>query len=262
MTKLGAALLPLLLASTATTALAQSAPAAEPAPPPAPAAPAAPAAAGQPVVVVSPGPVVVTQPAAPAGAPAATAPAAPSTAPAGPPQNADWNDLNHINGQLVKVGETNDYKKSYKRTSISTNPIGWIIGSYGVSVSYGVTNNIAIRGDVGYLSNYLDENTTGFSVGVGAPIYLRRTYQGPFIEPGFAIMTVNRDNDFDYAGCDDCSSSSSVTVAGPQMLAGWHWTWDSGFNLSAAFGLGRNWSSDDSYSKIFPNGYFRVGYAF
>ncbi len=252
--KLGAALLPLLFVSTATTALAQTAPAAGP--PPAADAPVAtaPVVAAQPVVVVSPGPVVVTQPAA---APAVVAtPAAPA-----PAQNQDWNNVNHINGQVVKVGESDDYLKSYKRTNISTNPIGWIIGSYGVSVSYGINDHVAIRGDVGFLSNYLDENTTGFSVGVGAPLYLKRTYRGPFLEPGFALMTVKRSTDGYYSGCTDCRDSSA-TVAGPQMLFGWHWTWDSGFNLAVAAGVGRNWSTDSEYSQIFPNGYFRVGYAF
>ena len=261
MTKLGAALSPLLLLATATAALAQPAP--EPAPAPAP-APAAPATAGQPVVVVSPGPVVVTQPAAAPAAPSAV-PAAPAATVARPPQTHDWNDLNHINGQLVKVGETNDYVKTYRRTSISTNPVGWILGSYGVSVSYGLNNNIAIRGDVGYLDDYLEEGTTGFSAEVGLPIYLRRTYQGPFIEPGFAIKVLKDEDVVYYSGGSPSGSStetSTETVAGPQVLAGWQWTWDSGFNLAVAAGVGRNWSSDDEFEKIFPNGYFRVGYAF
>lgn len=66
--------------------------------------------------------VALAQP-APAG-PAATAP--------GAPQTTSWQEVNHINGQLVPVGQENDYLKKYKRWNVSTNPIGWILGSYGV----------------------------------------------------------------------------------------------------------------------------------
>ncbi|HVV84351.1 MAG TPA: DUF3575 domain-containing protein [Kofleriaceae bacterium] len=204
-------------------------------------------------------PVVVAV-AAPAPAPAA-APA--PVAANGAPQNADWSDLSHINGQLVKVGETNDYHLSYKRTNISTNPIGWIYGSYGVSVSYGVNNHVALRADVNYLSSYLDEDVTGMEVGVGVPLYFRRTYQGPFLEPGF----ISRRFESKDCGCLESesaggSSSETSTTYGPQMLVGWHWTWDSGLNIAVAGGVGRNWGSQDEYNKIFPNGYLRFGYAF
>jgi hypothetical protein len=186
--------------------------------------------------------------------------AAPAATAAGAPQNADWNDLSHLNGQLVKVGETNDYHKSYKRTNISTNPIGWMLGSYGVSVSYGLNDHIALRGDVNYISNYLDDDSTGMEVGVGAPIYFRRTYQGVFLEPGFISRRFESRDWCDF----DCTSTTSTTVttAGPQMLVGWHWTWDSGLNVAIAGGVGRNWASEDSYDKVFPNGYLRFGYAF
>jgi hypothetical protein len=51
------------------------------------------------------------------------------------------------------------------------------------------------------------------------------------------------------------------------MLFGWHWTWDSGFNVAAAIGAGRNLNTDASEfdsddEELFFNGYFRVGYAF
>ena len=215
---------------------------------------------GQPVVVISPqAPVIVTTGGIAAPSTVAT-PTAASVAATGAPQHEDWNDVSHINGQLVKVGETNDYKKAFKRTNISTNPIGFIYGSYGVSASYGLNDHVAIRGDVNYLSGYLDEGTTGVEIGVGAPIYFRRTYQGAFLEPGF----ISRRMDVpDY--CDfDCTTMTTRTIAtfGPQMLVGWHWTWDSGLNVAIAGGVGRNWASQDSYDKIFPNGYLRFGYAF
>ena len=192
----------------------------------------------------------------------AAAPAAAPVAANGAPQNADWQDLSHINGQLVKVGESNDFHKTFKRTNISTNPIGWVLGSYGVSASYGLNNHVAIRGDINYLSNFLDEGTTGVEVGVGVPIYFRRTYQGAFLEPGFISRR------FEYQeSCWDCATSEEIThtatTVGPQVLVGWHWTWDSGLNIAVAGGLGRNWSADEEYGdEVFGNGYLRFGYAF
>lgn len=187
--------------------------------------------------------------------------ASPSPAPA--PQNADWKDVSHINGQLVKVGESNDYHYTFKKTIVSTNPIGWIYGAYGVSVSHALNNHVAVRGDVNYLSGFLDEETSGMEVGVGAPIYFRRTYQGVFLEPGFISRRLTHT-------CQGCSGAGgdvmdSETTFGPQMLMGWHWTWDSGLNVAVAAGVGRNWSSaDDEWDseKIFANGYLRFGYAF
>lgn len=200
-----------------------------------------------PVVVVSPQPPVIVTTGTGAGPATTAAPTAPAT---GAPQNEDWQDLSHINGQLVKVGEKNEYRKSYKRTIISTNPLGWVLGSYGVSVSYGLNQNIAIRGDVNYISNYVDEDTTGAELGVGLPIYFRRTYQGLFLEPGFISRRFTT------------ASEDTVNTAGPQVLVGWHWTWDSGLNFALAAGMGRNWSGDDEYDKVFGNGYMRFGYAF
>lgn len=181
----------------------------------------------------------------------ASATPAPTPAPAAPaPQTDGWNDLSHINGQLVKVGEKNDYRKAYRRTIISTNPVGWILGSYGVSLSHGLHDHVALRGDINYLSNYLDEHTTGLEVGIGAPIYFRRTYQGVFLEPGIISRRY------------ESRGETMETAAGPQMLVGWHWTWDSGLNVAFAGGIGRNWSTEDEYEKIFANGYLRFGYAF
>jgi hypothetical protein len=161
-----------------------------------------------------------------------------------------------MNGQLVPVGEHNEYLEDYRRTNVSTNPVGLLIGFYGVSVSHGLTQNVAIRGDLNYM-NPIDTDDEIFEAGVGAPLYLRRTYQGPFVEPGFILRTSK--------GCEECETS---TTFGPQVLVGWHRSWDSGFNIAAAVGAGRDLESDepefegDDDSSVFFNGYFRVGYAF
>jgi hypothetical protein len=189
---------------------------------------------------------------------ATTAAAQPSTATSNPPpQTESWDDVSHVNGQLVPVGEKNEYLYRYRRTNISSNPIGWITGFYGVSASYGINQHVAVRGDVNYIHPVGSEMQMT-EIGVGAPLYLRRTYQGPFVEPGFIARHGK--------SCDECESDSTV---GPQVLVGWHRTWDSGFNISAAVGAGRDLAQEEpdeyGYSdddELFFNGYFRIGYAF
>jgi hypothetical protein len=187
-------------------------------------------------------------PAVPPPTPIPTAQPVPASEP--PPPGSDGTDVSHINGQLVKVGEHNEYYYTFRRTNLSANPLGWIFGIYGASVSYGFSRNVAIRGDVNYFAPS-DTDVRGSEIGVGLPIYLRRTYQGPFLEPGFIVRTF---------GDGDGDTESQL---GPQVLLGWHWSWDSGLNLAMAFGAGRDWSTEEEYeSKIFPNGYLRFGYAF
>ena len=184
--------------------------------------------------------------------PSAAAPGAPTP----PPQTHSWEDVSHINGQLVPVGESNSYVKKFRKTNISSNPVGWIFGFYGVSASHAINDHIAIRGDVN-VYNIIDSNDSGTEFGVGVPLYLKRTYQGAFLEPGFVVRTWDHGHD---------SYESSSTTAGPQMLFGWHWTWDSGFNVAAAVGAGRNLNPEETEygddEEVFFNGYFRVGYAF
>jgi hypothetical protein len=107
---------------------------------------------------------------------------------------------------------------------------------------------VAIRGDINYMAP--DDFTTGAELGIGRPLYFRRTYQGPFVEPGVIMRSFSSD-------------ASTANTAGPQMLVGWHWTYESGWNLAIALGVGRNFSSSSngSDSEPFPNGYFRIGYA-
>ena len=192
--------------------------------------------------------------------PPAMAPVMPAEPPvAASPQNQPWTNVSHINGTVVPVGEQNRYLYDFKKTTISTNPIGWIFGFWGVSVSHALSNNIAIRVDANMMS-FADE--TGYEVGVSLPIYFRRTFSGPFIEPGIIARGFSNDS-MDYADCLDCSSSSSRFV-GPEMLFGWQWMFDSGWNVAMAFGAARSMerNSVDSGDQIEPAGYFRIGYGF
>lgn len=188
---------------------------------------------------------------------AATAQAQPSPAQAQAPVRAAEvdaqnraDDISTVNGQLVEVGGHNRYRFSHPKWNVSTNPIGLMLGFYGASLSYAITDHIALRGDLNYYAP-VESDTTGTEVGVGAPIYFRKMYSGMFIEPGAIVRT----------------ESSGDSTVGPQILLGYHWIWDSGFNAAAAFGFGRNWNTDasDEFAEdeeLFVNGYLRVGYAF
>lgn len=172
------------------------------------------------------------------------------------PQTDNWNDVSHINGAVVPVGQRGDYLYKNKTVNIATNPIGWMMGVYGISVSQALGNNIALRGDANLFD--LDSNTKGYEVGVSLPIYFRRVYSGPFIEPGLIVRDLNDDDGYDDYDTDRPS-------AGPSVVFGWHWTFDSGLNVAAAFGMMRNMNGEemeyDSGPEIEPSGYFRIGYA-
>jgi hypothetical protein len=221
------------------------------------------------VVVVTPNPPVVVTNGAPQPqpmSPGMTQPALPPPA-ADAPQNEDWNNVSHINGTVVPVGQRGDYLYKFRQTNIASNPIGWIVGFYGISVSHALSDNVALRADANLMSV---DHTTGYEVGVSLPIYFRRTFSGPFIEPGVIARSTTDNECFSL---DSGSSSSSCpgsthTLVGPEMMFGWQWMFDSGLNVAAAFGVARNLSSQnmDSESsdseKLEPAGYFRVGYAF
>jgi hypothetical protein len=171
-------------------------------------------------------------------------------------------NVSTIHGQLVPVGDKNQYTVDFKRWNVSTNPLGLVFGDYGLSISYGVSQNVALRADVNYynsIGNGKDElHQEGYELGLGAPIYLRRTYQGFFVEPGVIV----RKTTTTFEG-----EKADITELGPQVLLGWHWTWDSGFNVAFALGAGRNFSSDkdaegNEHNEVFGNAYLRVGYAF
>jgi hypothetical protein len=190
----------------------------------------------------------------------------PPTAPA-PPQNATWSQVSNINGQLVPVGEKNSYLYEFKRTIISADPVGWIMGVYGVSGSYALDDHFAIRGELDYISPPDNNGTTVFEGDVGLPIYFRRTYQGAFLEPGLVMRQIHDPNTYNYdaATGTETTGTTNTTQFGPQVLVGWHWTWESGFNVAIAAGVGRNLehkAGDYSSDEYIPNGYMRFGYAF
>jgi hypothetical protein len=216
-----------------------------------------------PVIVQQGEPQSVAQPIMPPGA-AEMPPAPPSAQPVvvanSAPQNEDWNNVSHINGTPVKVGERNEYLYKFKKNNIAANPFGLFFGLYDLSASHAVSQNLAVSAAVTGTDEFFQFSAT-------LPLYFRRTFSGPYLEPGLLIRS---EKDYYYDDCYDCSySSSSSTMStswtGPQLMIGWQWMFDSGLNMQAAFGLAKKLDgNNDPYSSDEPeaNGYFRVGYAF
>jgi hypothetical protein len=217
--------------------------------------------AGTVVVVTPSAPVVVTsQPAAP-GAVAAT-PTAPAPA---APQNEDWNNVSHINGSVVPVGERNRYLYSFKKTEITVNPFSAFFGYYDAGAAHAVSQNVAIAGSITGWS-YSHSEHTGYQLTASVPIYFRRTFSGPFLEPGLIIREASTDYGSSCYSTDPYCMSNPDTHRwiGPEMLFGWQSTFDSGLTVQWAFGVAKhmatNWDSSSDGTDV--NGYFRVGYAF
>jgi hypothetical protein len=183
-----------------------------------------------------------------------------------PPQNEAWDNVSHINGVPVPVGERNRYLYDFKKTNLQVNPIGPFFGYYEAAVSHALSSNIALSVEVA-LMNEDNSNETALQVAASLPIYFKRTFDGPFLEPGLVVRNESVNND-DY--CDDCAQPGSSTFVQVEMMVGWTWMFDSGLNMSAAIGVAKrvgNTNNPDDYddegdNNVSPAGYFRVGYAF
>lgn len=218
------------------------------------------------LVVVTPNaPVIVQQggaPAQPAFAPpgAAEMPPPPPPPANGAPQNEAWSNVSHINGTPVKVGERGDYLYKFRKTNISANPFGFFFGYYDIAASHALSQNLAASVSIsGWDMD--DGYSQGYQISATLPLYFRRTYSGPYLEGGLLMRADTDDDYYAYSGdCYDCMSyDSNDSWIGPQLLFGWHWTFDSGLNLAMAFGVAKHMNQDGDTDA---NGYFRVGYAF
>ena len=191
---------------------------------------------------------------------------APVAAPATAPQNEDWNNVSHINGTLVPVGDRGRYLYSFKKTEITVNPFAAFFGYYDGGAAHALTQNIAVAGSItGW--NMDHGNSSGYQLTASVPVYFRQAFSGAFLEPGMILRESSSNDDGGCYYSTDSSCSSMTTThrwVGPEMLLGWQSTFDSGMTVQAAFGVAKritaNW--DDASDGVDVNGYFRVGYAF
>jgi hypothetical protein len=229
------------------------------------------------LVVVTPNaPVIVTNGQATPAAPMAVAApiAAPGTAEMPPapaaPQNEAWSNVSHINGSIVPVGERNAYLYAFRKNNLQSNPIAWMFGYYQIAGQHALSQNIAAGLDIsGWSTEHGSES--GYSIAPTLQVYFKRTFSGPFLEGGLVIHHDSSDNAYyDCYSCSGSATSMSHDWMGPEVMFGWAWMFDSGLNISAAFGAAKRMTDsqqqNDPYASSSdepdPVGYFRVGYAF
>lgn len=157
-------------------------------------------------------------------------------------------NVSKVAGQIVPDGDRNQYYLDYKRWNISTNPFGLIYGSYSLSGSYAIHKNFALKGDLNFY-DYVGSSEKGTEVSLSVPIYFKKVYSGFFLDPGFVYKTTTKDR-------------KTKSSAGPQVLVGYSWMWDSGLNVAIAAGVSRNVFAKEEYESIQGNSYLRIGYAF
>ncbi|HEY1814632.1 MAG TPA: hypothetical protein VGG74_19910 [Kofleriaceae bacterium] len=174
-----------------------------------------------------------------------------------PPQNEPWSNVSHINGVPVPVGERNRYLYSYKKTNLQVNPFGPLVGYYSIAASHAISSNVAVSVELS-LVHPPDGSTTSTQGAVSVPIYFKRVFSGPFLEPGLLVRNDGDDGDDEYG---DGANSTYTAI---EMMFGWAWMFDSGLNVAAAIGVSRQIGNNDDCcdDDIEPAGYFRVGYAF
>jgi hypothetical protein len=164
---------------------------------------------------------------------------------------------------VVAVLASSSVARADERVFVASNPFGVALGFYDAGVSVAVSGHAALHLDVTRydLTRGLHrERAQGYEVDVGVALYLGRTFHGAFVEPGFMLRSTETVGYYEghYGG----------TTMGPQVLLGYHLTWQGGFSVAAA--LGGGWNAGDenvetdwfAWDHVFANGYLRIGYAF
>ena len=169
-----------------------------------------------------------------------------------PPEDEE---ISTLKGQLVPVGEQNKYKYSYQRHLVSTNPLNWFFGTFGVGYTWAFHRHFALRAEVEFLHIWKTE-IYGGRVSASMPIYFKKMHDGFYLEPGAY-----------FVGAD--IEGISAIGGGPMLLLGWSWIWDSGFNVNFGLGMTYTWLDVDTKSGFWsgaidgpwPTGRLAFGYA-
>jgi len=166
-------------------------------------------------------------------------------------------------GQLVPVGERHRYRYSYDTWNVWTNPFGYFFGSFNVGASYAFHQNFKVNASPTLIYFYAaNPKVWGGGLTLSTSIFFRKVYDGFYLEPGASFL---------YLSQERMISNTRVSgiVGGPQLIGGWGWLWDSGFNLNLGFGLGYYWGDvgkdiedTQAFEGIFPVGNLQFGYTF
>lgn len=170
--------------------------------------------------------------------------------------------------------------------AVSVDPIGFVSGQYGASIARRLNSHAALRIDGQFVRDLdgVDASST-WRLGVSVPLYLSKTFNGPFIEPGLAAS-----RELVGIGSYPLPQTGAPSVygvrdyaAGPEIFVGWQRLFDNGLHIAAAIGASQDWTGTRTppglvgtvyggptigYGSLGvlarPNAetYLRVGYAF
>lgn len=137
--------------------------------------------------------------------------------------------------------------------ALSVDPLGFIDGHYGASVARRLNGHAALRVDGQFVHDaeaVAYSSTWRFAVSV--PLYLNKTFQGPFIEPGLAVA-----NRLVGIGSYPVPQVGQPTLygvrdhaAGPEIFVGWQRLFDNGLHIAAAIGASQDWTGTPYPSPI------------
>ena len=125
-------------------------------------------------------------------------------APPAAPQNEDWNNVSHINGSIVPVGERNQYLYSLQEEQPAVEP-----DRVDVRLLPGrrLARAVAEHRREPQISGWSTEhgNESGYQIAPTLQVYFKRTFSGPFLEGGLVIASRRATTATAY-DCYDCST--------------------------------------------------------
>ncbi len=170
--------------------------------------------------------------------------------------------------------------------AVAVDPLGFINGQYGASLARRLNDHAALRIDGQFVRNLEGvEASSTWRIGVSLPLYLNKTFQGPFIEPGIAAShqligigayPFPQDAPPAFHGVRDYA-------AGPEIFVGWQRLFENGLHIAAAIGASQDWTGTSvmpgvagtvygsvpiagngigAFARPNAETYLRVGYAF
>jgi hypothetical protein len=165
---------------------------------------------------------------------------------------------------LIPVGERHRYRNTYKTWNVWTNPFGYFFGSFNAGVSYAFHQNFKanIEPQFIYFFNARPKAVVGGGATASVSIFFKKVYDGFYLEPGARILYLSQEREFG-------DSTAQGLVGGPQLIAGWGWVWDAGFNVNLGFGMGYFWGKvgqdvedTEAFDGVFPAGNLQFGFTF
>lgn len=146
---------------------------------------------------------------------------------------------------------------------VGTDPLGPLNDIYALTASYALSDHAAVRGEIQLQHDAFDSYEL-WHYRVSVPLFLDRTFHGPFVEPGL-VQTEGTINGFTLdASGNPVPEAVQVKTFGPSMMVGYEWTFHDRYSIAAAFGGSKIWSSTPGVLGIGggPEYYVRVGWLF